>query len=448
MANLIKLKKGFDIKLQGEASKQIKSVGLPKTFAVKPADFRGIIPKLKVDIGSEVKAGTPLFYSKDNPDINFVSPVSGEVIEINRGAKRVILDIKILADAEIKHEKFSTADPANLSKEEVISKLLAGGCWPLIRQRPFHKVANPADSPKSIFVSGFDSAPLAVDYQVALAGKESYFQAGITALGKLTTGKVHLNLSNRVQNSAVFTNVKGAQINYFDGPHPAGNVGVQIHHIDPINKGDIVWIVNAQDVAAIGKLFTDGVYDSSRVIALAGSEVKNPSHVNFWQGASVESLLEGEINAHSRVISGNVLTGSKIDDKNYLGFYDQTITVIPEGDEPEFLGWLIPTYPRPSLSKTFLSYLFKDRKYKVNTSYHGEERALVVTGEYEKVLPMDVLPMQLIKAIMAGDVEAMETLGILEVAEEDLALCEFICTSKTEIQDIIREGLELMEKEG
>lgn len=450
MGKTIKLKKGHDIKLVGEASPATGDVKASKTYAIKPLDFKGLTPKLQVEVGSEVKAGTPLYFFKEMPDVFVTAPVSGEVIEVNRGAKRVILEIKILADNATSHVNFAMGNPNEMTAEAVKKNLLDSGAWTSIKQRPFGKVANPADSPKNIFISGFDSAPLAPDYNFIIKDRAEHFQLGIDALAKLTEGKVYLSLDGS-EAGGVLNNTKNVEIVNFVGPHPAGNVGVQIHHIAPLNKGEVVWAVNPEDIANIGKLFKEGTYNQERTVALTGSEVNESSRKYYKVTAGVEiaSITGGNINeGNNRIISGNVLTGTKIAAESYLGFYDRQVTVIPEGDEPEFLGWLIPTYSRPSISKTFLSYLTPNKKFKVNTGMHGEERALVVTGEYEKVLPMDIHPQYLFKAIMANDLEAMEELGILEIDEEDVALCEFVCTSKMDLQKLVREGLDTIQKEG
>ena len=449
MHKTYKLKKGFDIKLEGEASAFVYDAPLPKTVAVRPPNFKGVIPKLLVDVGSEVKAGTPLFYSKDNDKVLFTSPVSGEVVEINRGAKRAILEVKILADSSIKYESFKKGNPADMTREEVIENLQKSGVWPVIRQRPFDKIADQEDTPKAIYISGFDSSPLAPQIGMMLKDHGDLLQTAIDALTKLTDGPVNINLKVDRPTNSTFEHLKGVYVHYFDGPHPAGNVGVQIHHIDPINKGDVVWVVNPMDLLTIGRLFTEGKYNAETVIALCGQSVKDRKYVRTVKGACIEDYFKNNVEeGNLRYISGNVLTGENIGANGYLGFYHNQVTVIPEGTEPEMFGWLLPSYPRPSISATFPAVLFPDKKYKVNTNMHGEERAYVVTGEYEKVVPMDIMPVFLIKAILAGDLEAMEHLGLLEVVEEDLALCEFICTSKMDVQEIVREGLDLMEKEG
>ncbi len=449
MSKNIKIKRGFNINLNGEAKKVFSDLPLPKTFAVKPSSFTGVIPKLLVKEGDEVKAGTPLFFDKANEALKFCSPVSGEVVEIIRGEKRKLLEIKILADKAISHVPFTIADPANLNRNEIIEALLNSGVWPFIRQRPYGVIANPADLPKSIFISCFDSSPLAPDYNFIIQGCEEDFQTGLNALQKLTDGKVHLNIDAGTAASTVFTNAKGVVINQFSGPHPSGNVGVQIHHIDPVSKGEIVFCLDPQAVLMIGRLFNKGIFDASRIIALTGSQLEDPKYYKTLVGCSVGQMIEdaGLKAGDNRVISGNVLTGKQIPLDGYLNPYDAQITVIPEGDKPEFIGWLTPGFDKLSTSRTFLSWLTPGKKHNLHTNLYGELRPFVITGEYEKVFPMDIYPVQLLKSILIEDIDLMENLGIYEVVEEDFALCEFVCTSKIDAQHIIRKGLELVRKE-
>ena len=449
MSKYIKIKRGLNIKLAGEASKVFSNIPLPETFAIKPPNFIGITPKLLVQQGDEVQAGTPLFFDKNNEAIKFCSSVSGEVIEIIRGAKRQIMEIKILADKEISYVDFNKANPNELSREEIIRLLLNSGVWPFIRQRPFGIIANPDDIPKSIFISAFDSNPLAPDYNFIIKGNEADFQTGLDAVKKLTNGKIHLNINADSTNAAAFTDVKGVEINQISGPHPAGNVGVQIHHIDPINKGELVWYLNPQDIVIIGRLFNQGKFDATRIIALTGSQIKNPQYFKTITGSAVKNMIaEGGLkDGENRIISGNVLTGNKISADGYLDFYDSHLTVIPEGHEYEFMGWLAPGFNKFSMSRAFFSWLTPNKKHELNSNLHGEERPFVITGEYEKVFPMDIYPVQLLKSILIEDVEMMEKLGIYEVVEEDFALCEFVCTSKIESQDIIRRGIDIIRKE-
>ena len=448
MAESVKIRKGLNIKLKGEAEKVYVDVPISETVAVKPGDFTNVRVRLLCKVGDEVKAGTALFSDKDNENVVFTSPVSGEVVEVKRGDKRRILEIKILADKEITYEPFKQANPADLSREEIIEWMLKSGTWPLIRQRPFEIIANPEDTPKAIFISAFSSAPLATDNDFILHGHGEEFQAGLDAVAKLSGGKVHLNINADATTSKVFTNATGVQINKISGPHPAGNVGVQIHHIDPVNKGEVVWHLSPQDVLMIGRLFIGGKYDASRVVALTGSEVKKTRYHKTIIGTSIKHMIADNLEGDNlRYISGNVLTGTQIDADGYLGFYDTQVTVIPEGDKPSFLGWLAPGFDKFSLSRTFFSWLTPGKEYSLNANLNGEVRAYVVTGQYEQVLPMDIYPVQLLKSIMIGDVEALENLGIYEVAEEDFALCEYVCTSKVDVQNLIREGLDMVKRE-
>ena len=449
MSNYIKIKKGLNIKLSGEAEKLVSNLPVPATYSLKPPDFINLVPKLLVAQGDEVQAGTPLFYDKDNEAIKFCSPVSGEVIEIVRGEKRRLLEVKIVADKETEYMTFSKSNPSDLSREAITEALLKSGVWPFIRQRPFGIIANPTDLPKAIFISAFDSNPLAPDINFLMKGSGEDFQTGLDALRKLTLGKVHLTIHADEVASTVFTEAEGVELHQISGPHPAGNVGVQIHHIDPVNKGELVWCINPQDVLVIGRLFNQGKLDASRIIAVAGSQVQRPKYYQVIMGAAVKTLLEdaGLKEGDNRIISGNVLTGKQISMDGYLGFYDSQITVIPEGKEPEFMGWLAPGFNKFSKSRTFFSWLSPGKKYDLNTNMHGEERPFVMTGQYEEVFPMDIYPVQLLKAILVEDIELMESLGIYEVVEEDFALCEFVCTSKIESQEIIRRGLDLVRKE-
>jgi len=448
MSKDIRIKKGVSIKLTGSADRVYANIPASEYYVVKPSDFIGLTPKLTVKVGDKVQAGTSLFFDKENPSVIITSPVSGEISEIRRGNKRKILCLVVKADAEITYKEFTKAEAKEVSREQIIEQMLAAGVWPFVRQRPFAVIANPANMPKAVFISAFDSAPLACDSDFVLHGMEKEFQAGLDIVSKLTEGTTHLNLDGNSNSSSVFTSAKGVQINNVSGPHPAGNVGVQIHHIDPINKGEVVWYMYPQDVIAIGRLFSQGKYDATRLVALAGSQVEKPRYYRSMQGASISTMTNGNIKeGENRFISGNVLTGNHIAADGNLGFYHNEISVIPEGKEQDFLGWLLPGFSKFSLSRTFFSWINPKKEYAISANMNGEERAYVVTGQYENVLPMDVYPQHLIKAIMIGDIELMENLGIYEVAEEDFALCEFACTSKIPVQEILREGLDLVRKE-
>lgn len=448
MSKYVKIKKGLNIKLAGEAVKSISILPLSEIFAIQPSDFPGLTPKLLTKQGDEVQAGSPLFYDKNNEDIIFCSPVSGEVIDIVRGEKRKILEVKILADKSIKYLFLKQADPNDLGREDVIEALLKSGIWPFIRQRPFGTIAKPIDVPKSIFISAFDTNPLAPDIDFVMQGDEGLFQTGLDALKKLTDGKVHLNIHTDFPSTA-FTASRGVEINKISGPHPSGNVGTQIHHIDPLNKGEVVWYLNPQDVVVIGKLFKNGLYDVSRVIAVTGSQVIKPQYYKTVAGSSIKNILNdcGLKAGDNRIVGGNVLSGNQIRADDFLGFYDRQITVIPEGHMSEFMGWLAPGFDKFSVSRTFFSWLNPNKKHSLNTNLHGEERPFVITGQYEKVFPMDIFPVHLLKSILIEDIDMMEKLGIYEVVEEDFALCEFVCTSKIKSQEIIRQGLKIIQKE-
>jgi len=448
MSKTITIKQGLNINLRGESEKIITEIEAGH-YAVKPSDFNGVFPKLLVHEGDKVKAGTQIFYDKYRDNIKFSSPVSGIVKEIRRGAKRILLEVTIEADQQQSFVNFGKADPNTLSREAIVEKLLESGIWPVLRQRPYTVIANPDDDPKAIFISGFDTSPLAPDYDLLVHNQGDAFQTGIDALKKLTTGTIHLNLPTGDANSKVFTNSKNVQINFFKGPHPAGNSGTQINKIDPINKGEVVWHLRPQEILTIGRLFLEGRFNAERIIALTGSEVEKPKYFKTKIGASIAEIIKNNIKGNTvRYISGNALTGRKIDKIGFIGFYDAQVTVLPEGDYYEFFGWALPGFGKFSFSRSFPVFLNgKNKKYRLDTNLHGGERAFVMTGEMERVFPFDIYPMQLIKAIMVEDIDGMEKLGIYEVDEEDFALAEYIDTSKTEIQSIVRKGIDMMRKE-
>ena len=448
MSKSVRLSRGLNINLLGDADKVYASVKNHEIYALKPTDFHGLTPKLTVKVGDSVLAGSIIFFDKYNEKIKFCSPVSGTIQDIVRGDKRRILEVIIKSNGEAKYVSHSPANPKDLSREQIIDHMLEKGVWPFIRQKPYDIIANPSDMPKSIFISAFKSGPLAIDNDFALYGMDELFQKGLDIISKLTNGKTHLNLDGNTNSSKVFSDAKGVELNSFSGPHPAGNVGIQIHHLDPINKGDIVWYLEPQDIIIIARLFTEGKYDVSRIISLCGSEVSKPRYYRTISGSCVANLISDNVKReNSRIICGDVLSGKKIDKNGYLGFYDTQITVIREGNEQEFLGWALPGINKFSMSKSYFSWLFPTRKYNIDTNMRGEERAYVVTGQYEKVLPMDIFPQQLVKAIMIEDIDLMEKLGLYEVGPEDFALCEFVCTSKIEVQSLIRHGLDILRKE-
>lgn len=445
MANRIKIKKGLQIPLLGKSEETFRG-GLTSEFVhVWPEDYQGITPRLNVKVDDTVKAGQALFHSKMYPEMMFASPVSGTVVAVNRGAKRRILDIVVKADKEIEYVDFGKKDVAKLSADEIKSSLLESGVWGFIKQRPYDIVANPTNAPRDIFVTGFDSAPIAASYDFIIDGQEKDLQTGLDALAKLTSGKVYLAISPATKNKGL-RDAKNVVVTEFDGPHPAGNAGVHINHLAPVNKGETVWTLSALDVLFIGRLFNKGVVDLTRKIALTGSEVKQTGYYSMLIGTELTKLFAGNVAEGSlRYISGNVLTGTKIEANGALRATHSQVTVIPEGDDVhEFVGWASLSPNRYSSGNTYLQL---KKGYRMDARVLGGPRAIIVSNEYEKVFPMDVMPEQLIKSTIAFNIDKMEQLGIYEVAPEDFALCEFVDTSKLEIQKIIRIGLDQLRKE-
>ena len=447
MSKDIRIKKGLDIKLVGVAEKKTTKSSQSSVYAVKPEDFHGITPKLVAKEGAEVKAGDTLFYSKSDERILFPSPVSGKVTEVIRGARRKVLAVKIAADATQVYKDFGAKDADAMSADEVKNHLFASGCWPFVKQRPYDVVANPNQAPKAIFISAYASAPLAADLEYTLAGKEVELQAAITAVSKLTEGLVHVSVG--ANTTSPLANLKGIELHKVSGPHPSGNVGTQIAKLDPINKGEVVWVITPQDLVVIGELLLTGKLNVSRTIALTGSQFSKPAYVTAISGASIADVTANNLNDdNTRIISGNVLSGKEVKAEEFLGYYDNQITAIPEGDDYEFFGWNKPIFNKISTSRALtFSWLTPKKKYDLNTNTNGEHRAFVVTGSYEEVFPLDIYPMQLLKAFMYKDLDEMEALGGYEVAPEDFALTEFVCVSKQPHQKIIREGLDLMREE-
>lgn len=448
MSKDIRIKKGLDIKLVGDAEQTTTETSVSGVYAIKPENFHGITPKLTAKIGTEVKAGESLFYSKSDERILFPSPVSGKVSEIIRGERRKVLEIRIEADANQQFADFGKKETSKMSAEEVKSHLLSSGCWPFVKQRPYDVVANPNQAPKAIFISGYNSAPLAADLDYALKGKVAEIQEAVTALGKLTDGKIHVSVSKNSTLSPL-KEIKGVELHNLVGPHPVGNVSTQIAQLDPINKGEVIWTITAQDLVVIGELLLTGKFNAKRIVALTGSQFEKPKYITAYPGATISTIVKGNLNAeNARVISGNVLSGTQVNLDGSLGYYDNQITAIPEGDDYELFGWNKPVFNKISTSRAFtFSWMNPKKKFDLNTNTNGEHRAFVVTGSYEEVFPLDIYPMQLLKACMYKDLDEMEALGAYEVAPEDFALTEFICVSKQPHQKIIREGLDLMREE-
>ena len=445
MSDVIKLRNGLDIRLKGKAETVYGQASEPELYAIKPTDFWGLKPKMAVKEGDAVQAGDVLFFDKQSPEIKFVSPVSGEVSAIVRGARRAIQAVVVKASAAPAPVEVGKLDVASASREQIIEKLLATGAWTYFRQRPYNVIANPAADHKAVFISTFDTAPLAPDYDHIIRGNEQAFQDGVNVLAKIAP--VFVGTSAKAASKA-FSNVKNATVTAFAGKHPAGCVGVQINRVQPINAGETVLTIQPQEVVAIGKIFAEGKLDFARVIVLDGSEVRKPAYYRTTLGAQLSNILSGNINEdNTRIISGNVLTGTKVQKDGFLGYYDSQVTVIPEGNKPEFFGWITPSLNKFSASRTLFSWLMPNKEFTLDTNTHGEPRAIVVSGEMEAVMPMDIYPEHLIKAILAKDIDKMIELGIYEVVEEDMALCEFVSTSKLPVQKILRNGLTLMMEE-
>ncbi len=448
MSRDIRIKKGLDLNLVGAADQTTTKAVSSNIYALNLLDFHGVTPKMLVKEGAEVKAGEPLFYNKAYEEMRFVSPVSGELVEIVRGARRKILTLKILADKEQETLAHQPVDVANAGAMDIRAFLLKSGCWPFIKQRPYDMVADPNRVPKSIFVSGYATAPLAANVDYTLKGKEKELQAALSALAKLTPGEVHVSVGK--DSDSPLAGMKDVTLHRISGPHPAGLVGTQINRIDPINKGETVWTISPQDLVIIGEALLTGKFNAERIVALAGSSVKNPKYYQTKIGAELSTFLyaSGVNDNDFRVINGDVLTGSKSRPDGYLGFYNNTVTAIPEGDDYEFFGWNKPVFDKVSTTRALtFSWLQPKKKYDLDTNTNGEHRAFVVTGMYEEVFPMDIYPLQLLKACLVQDIDEMEQLGLYEVAPEDFSLTEFVCISKQPHQEIIRKGLDLLYKE-
>ena len=443
--NLIKLSKGLDIHLQGKAEEkkiQLKSNG---KYALMPDDFEGVTPKVVVKEGDKVKAGDALFVNKQFPQVKFASPVSGTVREVVRGERRKVLCIKVDADAQQEFTDFGKRDVSSLSGEQVINALLEAGLFGYINQLPYAVSTNPETMPKAIFVSALRDKPLAADFEYEVKGQEQDFQTGLTALSKIA--KTYLGVGK----GSALTGMKDAEVYVFDGKCPAGNVGVQVNHIDPVNKGEVVWTIGDPSVVLfIGRLFNTGKVDLKRTVALCGSEIKNPAYVDMLVGEELSTLLSNSYDASKsvRIINGNVLTGKPTTKDGFLGAHSSEITVIPEGnDADEMLGWILPRLKQFSVNRSYFSWLLGKKAYALDARVKGGERHMIMSGEYDKVLPMDIYGEYLIKAIITGDIDRQEALGIYEVAPEDFALAEFVDSSKLELQRIVREGLNILRKE-
>ena len=448
MANVIKLRKGLDINLKGKAQDKELSVAFGDEYALVPDDFAGVTPKLAVHEGDCVKAGDALFVNKLCPDVRFASPVSGQVTAIVRGDRRKVLCVKLKADDSQQFVDFGKKDVNSLDAETVKKSLLEAGLFGYINQLPYAVSTTPDTMPKAIFVSALRDKPLAGDFEIELRGNESAFQAGLSALSKIA--KVYLGIGTK-QSALALVNAKDVEVNLFDGPCPAGNVGVQINHISPVNKGEVVWTVDPSAVIFFGRLFLDGKVDLRKKIAVAGNEVNEPGYTEVLVGTPIKNILDGNLKSleHIRILNGNPLTGKKASLDGYLGANVSEITVIPEGDDVnELLGWIAPRTNQFSVSRTYFSWLFgKKKEYNLDARVKGGERHMIMSGEYDKVFPMDIFAGYLVKAIIAGDIDRQEALGIYEVSPEDFALAEFVDSSKLPLQQIVRDGLNTLRKE-
>ena len=449
MSNNIYLKKGLNIPSSGAAAQNTRKVIVPDVVAVKPTDFRGFVPKLLVREGDKVLAGTPILADKMSQSILLTSPVSGTVAQVVRGEKRKLLEVRIKADEKQEFVDFGVKKPAQMSAAEIKEAILAAGLWPAITQRPYGIIANPEIKPKAIFVSAFNTAPLAANPEFALKDEVENIQTAINALAKLTDGGVHISLNAENYSGTPFHKLENVIQHIFSGKHPAGNVGIQIHHISPIKKGETVWTVSLMMLAAIGKLFNTGKCDLRRKIAVTGPMAIEPAYVEGYPGISMKDIKEFyNPQENLRFVSGDALSGTNVTAEGFLGFNDNQITILKEGDSYELFGWAKPVRSSQfSASRTYFSWLTPKKTYNMDTNLHGGPRAFVVNDVYSKVLPMDIFPVYLLKACIAQDIDKMEKYGIYEVLEEDLALCEYVCPSKIYIQQIITDGIALMLKE-
>ena len=448
MANVIKLRKGLDINLVGRAMETKVKTGVCDEYALVPDDFTGVVPKVVVREGDRVKVGEALFVDKNCPDVRFASPVSGEVSAIVRGDRRKVLCVKVKADAQQEYVDFGKKDVSTLSGDEVKQALLEAGLFGYISQLPYAIATTPDTAPKAIFVSALRDKPLAGDFEFELKGNEKAFQIGLTALSKLA--KTHLGIGVK-QTAPALVDAKDVEVTVYDGPCPAGNVGVHVNHIDPVNKGEVVWLVEPTAVIFFGRLFLEGRVNLVRTVAIADSEISEPAYVDALVGTSLKALLEGKLKSqdHVRIINGNPLTGTKATLEDYLGAHTSAVTAIPEGDDnDEMLGWIMPRTKQFSVNRSYFSWLLgKKKEYALDARIKGGERKIIMSGEYDRVLPMDIYGEYLIKAIIAGDIDKMEQLGIYEVSPEDFAVAEFVDSSKLELQRIVREGLNMLRKE-
>ena len=448
MTKVINLRKGLDINLEGTAENKVSDIKKEiRNVALCPDDFTGFLPRVVVKEGDAVEIGTPIFVNKRNEAQTITSTVSGKILSIDRGERRKLLAVQIENDGNYNAVDFGKSDISELTSQKVIGILNTSGITAYMRQRPYDIVPDTNISPRDIYVSAFSKMPLAADFNIVAKGREDFFSAGIKALAKVAP--VHIGISPEQENSFL-SQIEEAEINIFKGPNPSGNVGVQINNTSPINKGETIWTIGAEEVIFLGTLLLTGKLDFTRRIALAGAEVKSPQYYNIIAGASLKPLLEGRLRntEHIRIINGNPLVGKKTGADGFLSAKSTEVTVIPEGDNVnELLGWIMPRTNQFSTNHSYLSWLFPKKAYNLDARIKGGKRHIIMSGEYDKVFPMDIYAGFLVKAIITKDIDRMEALGIYEVAPEDFAVAEFVDSSKLELQRIVREGLDFLRKE-
>jgi len=448
MANVFRLRKGLDINLKGKAVKKKVNCRASKVYALRPSDFTGITPKVVVKEGDRVLAGDALFVNKQFPEVLFASPVSGTVKSVVRGERRRVLSVSVEADEKQEFRDFGAHNVNEMDGEAVKQLLLEAGLFGYINQLPYAVSTHPGTSPKGIFVSALRDMPLAADFEYELEGNEEAFKTGLKALNRIAP--LHLGVGAN-QTADALQNVEDVDLNVFDGPCPAGNVGVQVNHVDPVNRGEVVWTVDPTAVIFIGRLLPTGKVDLHKTIAIAGSQVNDPAYADVLVGAQLADVLDGKLSKtdHVRLINGNPLTGERATLDDFVGAHTSELTAIPEGDDKEeILGWILPRLNDFSVSRSYFSWLEgKKHEYDLDARVKGGKRHMIMSGEYDKVVPMDIYPEYLVKAIITGDIDKQEQLGIYEVSPEDFALAEFVDSSKLELQKIVRQGLDTLRKE-
>lgn len=447
MSETIKLRKGLDIRLKGRAAETVTRLKPSAEYSLVPDDFVGVTPKVAVKEGDHVRAGDALFVNKRFPEVGFASPVSGTVTAVVRGDRRKVLRVTVKADAQQEYADFGVKDPSKLDGAAVVKALLEAGLFGYIDQLPYAVSTTPDTMPKAIFVSALRDKPLQGDFELELKGQEKDFQAGITALSRIA--RVHLGVGAQ-QTSQALLGAKNAEVTVFDGLCPAGNVGVQVNHLDPVNKGETVWTVDPTAVLFFGRLFNTGKVDLRRMVAVAGSEIKSPAYVEALVGTPLKEIIAGNVKSdrHVRLLNGNPLTGRIANDESVLGAHTSEVCAIPEGDDvDELAGWIMPRANTFSTSRSYFSWLQGKKEYTLDARIKGGERRMIMSGEYDRVLPMDIYGEYLVKAIITGNIDKQEQLGIYEVSPEDFALAEFVDSSKLPLQQIVRQGLDILRKE-